>query len=455
MVFSSLLFVFLFLPGVIVTYYLVPQKFVNTRNMILLAWSMAFYFFGEPRFILFLIGSIVFNYVMGLLMNARNKKILLALAISVNLGLLLYFKYANFFVRNVNSLFGSQLNLSNIIMPIGISFFTFQALSYVIDVYRDLKLKQKNIFKIALYISMFPQLIAGPIVRYEHINEQLNKRQHTWERFSYGICRFIQGLAKKVLLANSFAMIADYSFALQGELLNVSNAWVGAIAYAAQIYFDFSGYSDMAIGLGHFFGFKFRENFNLPYSAISITDFWRRWHISLSTWFRDYVYIPLGGNRKGPWRQIFNLLVVWMLTGFWHGAEWNFLLWGLYYALLLILEKNFLANILQKWPKFARRLYTMFFVTIGWVIFRTENLRHLRDYLSRMFGGSLAADSHLLYFVLQYGIFLAGGILLIIIGKDRFKKTTILTTVAELFLAFLVVLKLLGSSYNPFIYFRF
>lgn len=454
MVFSSLIFIFLFLPCVLLTYHLVPERHLRIRNAVLLFWSMLFYYFGEPKFIFFLLMSICVNYIIGRLMNEGNRKSLVTLAVIVNLSLLFYFKYANFFVRNLNSLLGSNIAMEKIIMPIGISFFTFQALSYIFDVYNDLSLKQNNIFNLALYISMFPQLVAGPIVRYEDITLQLKERSHNWDRFSYGISRFIQGLSKKVLLANTFAHIVDYVFALKGDV-SFFTAWLGAIAYTGQIYYDFSGYSDMAIGLGEFFGFKFRENFNLPYTAVSITDFWRKWHISLSTWFRDYVYIPLGGNRRGFVRRLVNIFIVWILTGFWHGAEWNFVLWGLYYAILLVIEKNFLIKYIKKMPVIFQRCYAMFLVIIGWVIFRVDDLSHLNLYLKSMFSTSFSVDVHILFFVKQYGILLALGLLMILIGKEGFRKTTVYSSAIELLLFAWVIVKLLSSSYNPFIYFRF
>lgn len=321
MVFSSLIFLFFFLPAALFCYYIVPQKFIRVRNAVLLLFSLFFYFYGEPRLIGMLIFSILMNYLFGLSMRSTYRKPLLILCVIANLSLLGVFKYLNFFISSADSLFGLGIPVPDIVMPIGISFYTFQALSYVIDVYRREVPPQHDLFSLALYVSMFPQLIAGPIVRYHDVNVQLAVRKHSFAQFSEGISRFLFGLSKKVLLSNVFAQIADGVFKYAPNELSAAGAWMGAIGYTLQIYFDFSGYSDMAIGLGKMFGFEFLENFNYPYISKSVTEFWRRWHISLSTWFRDYVYIPLGGNRCSPARHIFNLLAVWTLTGFWHGAK--------------------------------------------------------------------------------------------------------------------------------------
>ena len=340
MVFSSLIFLFFFLPAVLFCYYIVPQNFIRVRNAVLLLFSLFFYFYGEPRLIGILILSILMNYLFGLSMRSTYRKPLLILCVIANLSLLGVFKYLNFFISSADSLFGLGIPVPDIVMPIGISFYTFQALSYVIDVYRREVPPQHDLFSLALYVSMFPQLIAGPIVRYHDVNVQLAVRKHSFAQFSEGTSRFLFGLSKKVLLSNVFAQIADGVFKYAPNELSAAGAWMGAIGYTLQIYFDFSGYSDMAIGLGKMFGFEFLENFNYPYISKSVTEFWRRWHISLSTWFRDYVYIPLGGNRCSPARHIFNLLAVWTLTGFWHGANWTFMAWGLYFGVLLILDKE-------------------------------------------------------------------------------------------------------------------
>lgn len=361
MVFSSLIFLFFFLPAALFCYYIVPQKFIRVRNAVLLLFSLFFYFYGEPRLIGMLIFSILMNYLFGLSMRSTYRKPLLILCVIANLSLLGVFKYLNFFISTADSLLGLSIPVTGIVMPIGISFYTFQALSYVIDVYRREVPPQHDPFSLALYVSMFPQLIAGPIVRYHDVNVQLAVRKHSFAQFSEGISRFLSGLSKKVLLSNVFAQIADGVFKYAPNELSAAGAWMGAIGYTLQIYFDFSGYSDMAIGLGKMFGFEFLENFNYPYISKSVTEFWRRWHISLSTWFRDYVYIPLGGNRCSPARHIFNLLAVWTLTGFWHGANWTFMAWGLYFGVLLILEKKFLAGRIARLPSVLQHVYALFF----------------------------------------------------------------------------------------------
>lgn len=457
MVFSNLIFLFIFLPAVLFFYYVSPKNKIVWKNYILLIFSLFFYFYGEPRLIVVLLISLFLNYLFGLTMDKPYKKLTLILAIILNVGNLIYFKYTNFFITNINSLFNSNIQLINIIMPIGISFYTFQAMSYVIDSYRNPKLIQKNPLFVFLYVIMFPQLIAGPIVRYEDVALQIVNRNHSFEKFSSGINRFIQGLSKKVLLANSFALIADNIFGTGTAIINSSLAWLGAIAYTFQIYYDFSGYSDMAIGLGRMFGFEFLENFNYPYISKSITEFWRRWHISLSTWFRDYVYIPLGGNRKGFYRQILNILVVWFLTGFWHGAEWNFMIWGMYFAFILIIEKLFLLKYLEKF-KLLNHIYSLFLIIIGWVIFRSESLGQIIKYLQAMFSFSGGIHKDVLYYLAQYKFeFIFGFIFQIpfIMKIKRNKFTETLLIVVEIILFALVIMSLLQSTYNPFIYFRF
>lgn len=457
MVFSNLIFLFIFLPVVLFFYYVLPKNKIVWKNYILLIFSLFFYFYGEPRLIIVLLISLFLNYLFGLTMDKSYKKITLTLAIILNVGNLIYFKYTNFFIANINSLFNTNIQLLNIIMPIGISFYTFQAMSYVIDSYRHPKLIQKNPLFVFLYVIMFPQLIAGPIVRYEDVALQIANRNHSFEKFSSGINRFIQGLSKKVLLANSFALIADNIFGMGTEINNYSLAWLGAIAYTFQIYYDFSGYSDMAIGLGRMFGFEFLENFNYPYISKSITEFWRRWHISLSTWFRDYVYIPLGGNRKGFYRQILNILVVWFLTGFWHGAEWNFMIWGMYFAFILIIEKLFLLKYLNKF-KILNHIYSLLLIIIGWVIFRSESLEQIVRYLQAMFSFSGGIHKDVLFYLTQYKFeFICGLIFQIpfIIKIKRNKYTEILLICVEIILFALVIMSLLQSTYNPFIYFRF
>ncbi len=458
MVFSSLIFLFFFLPAVLFFYYIVPQKWLAARNGVLLIFSLFFYFYGEPRLILLLFASILINYFFGLLMRSPYKKIWLTLCIILNVLMLGVYKYLNFFITTANNLFGVSVPLLNIVMPIGISFYTFQALSYVIDVYRRDAWPQKNPFSLALYISMFPQLIAGPIVRYRDVDEQLSQREHKASVFAEGIDRFVYGLAKKVLLSNVFAQIADGIFQRPADDLTFLLAWFGAAAYTLQIYYDFSGYSDMAIGLGKMFGFRFLENFNYPYISRSVTEFWRRWHMSLSTWFRDYVYIPLGGNRCSAKRHIFNLLVVWGLTGFWHGANFTFLAWGLYFGVLLIIEKYTLTKILDKLPRVITHIYALFFIIIGWVLFRSDSLSYALEYLQVMFRPSLTVDPMIVEYCLRFWPYLLGGVILsaplyqVVARKKNFSILSY-PLIAVLFV--LCVMSLLTNSYNPFIYFRF
>ena len=458
MVFSSLIFLFAFLPAVLTCYYIVPKRFVRARNMVLLLFSLFFYFYGEPKLIVMLVLSILMNYLFGLSMRSTYRKPLLILCVIANLSLLGVFKYLNFFIRTADSLFGLSVPVTSIVMPIGISFYTFQALSYVIDVYRREVPPQHDPFSLALYVSMFPQLIAGPIVRYHDVNEQLAVREHSIPQFSEGVSRFIFGLSKKVLLSNVFAQIADGIFAYAPHELSAAGAWMGAIGYTLQIYFDFSGYSDMAIGLGKMFGFEFLENFNYPYISKSVTEFWRRWHISLSTWFRDYVYIPLGGNRCSPARHICNLLAVWTLTGFWHGANWTFMAWGLYFGILLILEKKFLSRLIDRLPAVLRHVYALFFIVIGWVFFRSDSMGLAVQYLGSMFTSSLPVNRFVTEYLVRFWPYLLGGAVLSAPVFPRLRETRAwrvleIPVLAGLFL--LCMMSLLASSYNPFIYFRF
>ncbi|MBR1931431.1 MAG: MBOAT family protein [Lachnospiraceae bacterium] len=467
MVFSSLTFLFLFLPIVLVVYYLCPQRL---RNAVLLFASLIFYGFGEPFYVLLLILSILFNYVCGLELETvkgeeGKQRVSLGIAIAVNLLLLSCYKYYGFAVESVNAFFHLALPVRAIALPIGISFYTFQAISYLIDVKRGRVKAQQNVLHFALYIAMFPQLIVGPIVRYADIAEQLERRRVTLSGLAAGSRRFLVGLGKKVLLANGMGAI--FERALQGVSEgrgSVSLFWLGAIAYTLQIYFDFSGYSDMAIGLGRMFGFTFAENFRYPYMADSITDFWRRWHISLSTWFREYVYIPLGGNRKGAVRQICNLLVVWMLTGLWHGAAWNFLFWGLYYGVLLILEKFLWGKALQRLPKLLKHLYTLFFVVIAWVLFFGEGLGAAWRFVGGMFGMGTVAfwGKETTYLLLSNRLLwlaaAVGATSLVKYVADKAFSTGIWRWLENLVLLGMFVLSvaaLITDSYNPFIYFRF
>ena len=479
MLFSSTTFLFAFLPIVLITYYIVPRI---TRNLVLFIFSLVFYAWGEPVYIVLMIASTIVAYITGLLADKQRKNVkkytpLIAMigAVVWNIGLLLFFKYTDFFIGAANSIFGTQIKTLGLALPIGISFYSFQTLSYVIDVYKGEVRSQKNFLDLATYVALFPQLIAGPIVRYIDVAEQLKKRNESIEHFAQGVWRFSIGLGKKVILANTIGELFDtISNSAQSEL-SVAASWLGIIAYTFQIYFDFSGYSDMAIGLGKMFGFDFLENFNYPYISTSITDFWRRWHMSLSSWFRDYVYIPLGGNRKGKARQCLNIMIVWFLTGFWHGANWNFVLWGVYYGVLLMIEKLFLLKWLDKLPNWIGHIYSMFLVVIGWTIFAQTDIHQLGEYLKTMFGiGHVAvADSDFLYFLGSNAVLLVALIAASIDyrvwmrrlkqGKDATVYDAIATskgwTIAKpvLMVVFLLVsfAFLVGDSYNPFLYFRF
>lgn len=467
MVFSSTTFLFLFLPAVLILYYNPIIKNLAFRNAVLIASSIFFYAWGEPFFVVLMFISIMLNWLFGLgVAKFKDKslpkaKLFVALSVIVNLGMMFVFKYLTFTLENINALFSSNINTLDIALPIGISFFTFQAMSYVIDVYRGKGDVQKNPFNVALYISFFPQLIAGPIVRYQTIAEQINLRKENFEDFSNGVYRFMLGFCKKVLIANNVASVADEIFGM--EEMSVATAWVGAIAYTLQIFFDFAGYSEMAIGLGKMFGFHFLENFDYPYISKSVSEFWRRWHMSLGTWFRDYVYFPLGGSRvKTKSRLIFNLFVVWLLTGVWHGANWTFVVWGLLYFVLLAFEK------LTKFPEkigFLNHIYTMLFVIIGWVLFRSESIAEAINYLKTMFfiSGAELFDEKTLFFLDNYKFYLIAGVLasLPILPKLREKITKgkkLYEAVAAVALLVTFIISLtftVKGAYNPFIYFNF
>ena len=477
MLFSSLTFIFIFLPLVLGIYFISKDKYKNT---ILLVFSLFFYAWGEPKYIILMIFSIIFNYFFGLLIDKyrTNKKLSVALLIfdiAINLLMLIMFKYSNFLVNTINDIF--NLNITSIsifnkdilklTLPIGISFYTFQMLSYIIDLYKGEVKVQKNILSLGTYIAFFPQLIAGPIVRYETIENELKNRTHTFNKFVFGLKRFIIGLGKKVILANNLAFVADQIID-SGNIGNYGTiiAWIAMFAYALQIYYDFSGYSDMAIGLGKMFGFTFLENFNYPYISKSITDFWRRWHISLSSWFRDYVYIPLGGNRVKKSRWVFNIMVVWMLTGLWHGASWNFVLWGLYFGIILLIEKFFLHKILDKLPNILRWLYSVILIIVGWTIFRNEDITLVLDLLKKMFIFEktnwldfIRMNYHLINYVLYFvlGIICMFPFFGKFIEKNQEKEGIMhfLSNAFILFIFVLCILFLIKSSYNPFIYFRF
>lgn len=466
MVFSSTIFLCVYLPLVLLGYYICPKK---GRNLFLLIVSLVFYAWGEPKYVFLMIFSILVNYIFGRLMdkhreNKKRLKLMLVLSVVIDIGLLSVFKYTDFIITNVNAIFGANFDLLNIALPIGISFYTFQAMSYTIDVYRDDVRVQKNLIDFGMYITMFPQLIAGPIVRYADVQDQLAERSVTTADFSEGVMRFVVGLGKKVLLANQMGAVWSDIYALGGDV-SALMAWTGAIAYTFQIYFDFSGYSDMAIGLGRMFGFKFPENFRYPYQSVSITDFWRRWHITLSTWFKEYLYIPLGGNRRGLARQALNLLIVWSLTGFWHGAGWNFVMWGLYYFVILFIEKLFLLKALDKLPKFFRHVYALLLIIIGWVIFASDDVSVLLPYLGSMFGANGAIGGMDVYTLLTKAVLLIicciastelpKKLFLSAAGAMNEKAAFTIKSVMTIALLALSMILLIGDSYNPFLYFRF
>lgn len=475
MVFSSMIFLFVFLPVILFIYYVVLQNH-KYRNTFLFLSSLVFYAWGEPVYVLLMIFSILINYRLGILIdnsdNKETKKYILIIGIISNLIFLFMFKYESFFVGNLNSLFNTGLESLNLWLPIGISFFTFQALSYLVDVYRKTVPVQNNLIHLGLYISFFPQLVAGPIVRYSTIAEQIENRSTNIEQFSNGIKRFIIGVGKKVILANNLALISEASFATDN--LSISFAWLGAIAYTLQIYFDFSGYSDMAIGLGKMFGFEFLENFNYPYISKTITEFWRRWHISLGSWFRDYVYFPLGGSRVNKKsRLIFNLFVVWFLTGVWHGAGWKFIAWGMLYFTILVFEKSLsIPNRITKNIILSSiyQLFTMLFIIVGWVIFGENSLTNAIKHLLAMFGlrGNTFIDTNTVLYLNDYylliiiGILLSTPILKIIIEKIKCKlpdpKIEILDITSSfvyMIILFISVSYLAIGAHNPFIYFNF
>jgi alginate O-acetyltransferase complex protein AlgI len=463
-----MIFLCVFLPVVVAGYFILPKK---SRNLWLLLASLFFYAWGEPRYILIMLFSTVFDYCNGRAIACAIKKgkhdtvgrAVLVLSIVGNLGILCFFKYADFFIENVNRATGLGIPVLSLALPIGISFYTFQTMSYTIDVYRGEVEAQTNIISFGMYVCMFPQLIAGPIVRYRDIQGQIAHREIPVEQVAHGLQRFLMGLGKKVLLANQIGRLWDEISHLGTGDLSAALAWLGAISYTFQIYFDFSGYSDMAIGLGEMFGFHFPENFDHPYESRSITEFWRRWHMTLGSWFREYLYIPLGGNKRGVPRQIFNLLVVWFLTGLWHGAGWNFVLWGLYYFLLLLLEKLVLKKYLEKIPGFLRHVYTLFFVVLGWVLFACEDMGMLGGYLKAMLGVGVPLVNGLAEY--EWEIYLPFLLILVIastglprrIGGEltEERQRLPLLCVYTLLLFVLSVAFLVSGSYNPFLYFRF
>lgn len=470
MLFSSITFLFIFLPVTLLLYYLVPAGF---KNFVMLIASLFFYAWGEPIYVVLMVLSILLNYFCGLDIAEKSedplkKKRSLIFAVAVNLLLLGFFKYYGFLMDTVNAVLPVDIPYRELALPIGTSFYTFQSISYIVDVYRGEVRPQKKLFYFALYISMFPQLIAGPIVRYVDIEKQLEQRSMTLSKFGQGVMYFIRGLAKKILLANSIGAVFQQISEMQLGSFSVLTAWVGCISYALQIYYDFSGYSDMAIGLGKMFGFEFRRNFYYPYVASSITDFWRRWHISLSTWFREYVYIPLGGNRKGQSRTILNLLIVWMLTGFWHGAAWNFILWGLYYGVFLILEKFVWGRWMEHRSAAVRHIYALVLVLIGWVLFFSPSISYAGGYLAAMFG--IGADGFLdkqgfffifsnwlLFVIAVLGASPIGYRILNRIQELPGRKNIrhALAGVIYIGIFLISVAFLVTESFNPFLYFRF
>ena len=471
MVFSSIPFLFFLLPLCLILYYAVP---FSLKNGILLVFSLIFYAWGEPVYILLMFFATMVDYINGLLMerfgNTKAKRtFFLSCSIIVNLSVLAFFKYADFLIININHLFGTNITPLELGLPVGISFFTFQTMSYIIDLYRGEVETEHNYFTYLTYVSMFPQLVAGPIVRFSDINKELHKRTLRRSEIEEGLLRFMQGLFKKVLIANQVGALWEEVRIIEASQISVTMAWIGAACFTLQLYFDFSAYSDMAIGMGYMLGFHFNENFNYPLSSISVTDFWRRWHISLSTWFRDYVYIPLGGNRKGIAKQLRNMAVVWFLTGLWHGAAWNFVLWGIYYGILLALEKFVWGKGLAKLPKLVQHVYAVLIVVFGFVIFTFDDMGALGSYLSSMFGvaGNPIWGTEVLWYLGNYSVVLLIACILSfpvypwIKAKIENAGTTIVNISSVLSMLGFVALFLLSTAYlvndtyNPFLYFRF
>jgi len=465
MLFSSVYFLFCFLPVLLVIYFAIPKRYNTARNAVLLVFSLFFYSWGEPVYVFLMIFSIAFNYAMALDISKERevgKRGTLVFTVIINLLILSFFKYYGFFLDTVSDITGLDITYTALPLPIGISFYTFQAMSYIIDVYRGDTKVQRSVFRFGLYLSLFPQLIAGPIVKYRDVADQLESRETGVEQVGEGSVRFIMGLAKKVILANGLGALHASVLAMAPHEKTVLAYWLGAVAYTLQIYFDFSGYSDMAIGLGRIFGFRFMENFDHPYISRSVTEFWRRWHISLSTWFREYLYIPLGGNRVPAARHILNLLIVWSLTGLWHGASWNFVVWGLYYGIILIIEKYLTGRLMEKLPSIARHLITLFIVMIGWVFFFSEDLSSALEYLRTMFfaGGAGFADRSFLYLLRTNFVLLA---LSCWFSGEKPKKmfdelsrgSSLFAVIIPLILFLISSAYLIFSSYNPFLYFRF
>ena len=465
MLFTSISFLYYFLPALIIIYFITPKKY---KNIILLIASLLFYFYGEPKYVFLMIAEIVIAYTGAILIDKykNQSKNILIITLFIHVFLLIIFKYTDFIIQTINDISNANIKLLNIALPIGISFYTFQIISYIIDVYNGKVNVQKNIIKLATYVSLFPQLVAGPIVRYQTVEKELDDRTHSFNNFAYGIRRFTIGLAKKVLIANALGELCSKAFLVDEK--TVVFFWIFGISYMLQLYFDFSAYSDMAIGLGRIFGFNFPENFNYPYISKSITEFWRRWHISLSTWFKDYVYIPLGGNRDGKYKQIRNILIVWLLTGIWHGANWTFLIWGLLFGIILIIEKIFLNKFMEKLPSFIRRIYVLFIVMILFIIFNSDNMSVALTNIKGLFGmnGEAFVNDYTLHYLKSYLpvliIALVGSTPFIKILIDKLRKNKYVNNIINILEPILIVVilvvvtsYLIDNSYNPFLYFRF
>lgn len=465
MLFTSISFLYYFLPALIIIYFITPKKY---KNIILLIASLLFYFYGEPKYVFLMIAEIIIAYIGAILIDKykNQSKNILITTLFIHVFLLIIFKYTDFIIQTINDISNANIKLLNIALPIGISFYTFQIISYIIDVYNGKVNVQKNIIKLATYVSLFPQLVAGPIVRYQTVEKELDDRVHSFNNFAYGIRRFTIGLAKKVLIANALGELCSKAFLADEK--TIVFFWIFGVSYMLQLYFDFSAYSDMAIGLGRIFGFHFPENFNYPYISKSITEFWRRWHISLSTWFKDYVYIPLGGNREGKYKQIRNILIVWLLTGIWHGANWTFLIWGLLFGIILIIEKIWLNKFMEKLPSFIRRIYVLFIVMILFIIFSSNNMSVALTNIKGLFGmnGEAFVNDYTLHYLKSYLpvliIALLGSTPFIKILIDKLRKNKYVNNIINILEPILIVVilvvvtsYLIDNSYNPFLYFRF
>ena len=465
MLFTSISFLYYFLPALIIIYFITPKKY---KNIILLIASLLFYLYGEPKYVFLMIAEIIIAYIGAILIDKykNQSKNILITTLFIHVFLLIIFKYTDFIIQTINDISNANIKLLNIALPIGISFYTFQIISYIIDVYNGKVNVQKNIIKLATYVSLFPQLVAGPIVRYQTVEKELDDRVHSFNNFAYGIRRFTIGLAKKVLIANALGELCSKAFLADEK--TIVFFWIFGVSYMLQLYFDFSAYSDMAIGLGRIFGFHFPENFNYPYISKSITEFWRRWHISLSTWFKDYVYIPLGGNREGKYKQIRNILIVWLLTGIWHGANWTFLIWGLLFGIILIIEKIWLNKFMEKLPSFIRRIYVLFIVMILFIIFNSDNMSVALTNIKGLFGmnGEAFVNDYTLHYLKSYLpvliIALLGSTPFIKILIDKLRKNKYVNNIINILEPILIVVilvvvtsYLIDNSYNPFLYFRF